>query len=84
MTRPTAARLKSAPPSSPGHPDVSAENAARAALESRAGRTLTDMEWAQARARLLEFATILRSWDQKAKSGNSRLDNVEVLCPRDR
>ena len=32
------------------------------------------MEWAQARAKLLEFATILRSWDQKAKSGNSRLE----------
>ena len=74
MTRPAAARLKSASPNSPGHPDVSAKNAARAALESRA----------QARARLLEFATILRSWDQKAKTGNSRLDNVEVLCPRDR
>jgi hypothetical protein len=39
------------------------EAAARAALELRAGCGLTDAEWAAARARLLEFAGILRDWD---------------------
>jgi len=60
------------------------ENAARGAFESRAGRKLTDAEWGQQRARLLEFVTILLGWDQKA--GNTmptRLGNVEVLCQRE-
>lgn len=60
------------------------EDAARAALESSAGRALTDGEWAQQRSRFLRLATILRGWDQKA--GNtmpSRLGNVEVLCQRE-
>ncbi|HYI97282.1 MAG TPA: hypothetical protein VEX68_27330, partial [Bryobacteraceae bacterium] len=41
------------------------EAAAREAFELRAGRTLTDSEWAAARRRLVEFAQILRSWDRK-------------------
>lgn len=54
------------------------ETAARAAIELRAGRALTDAEWAAARARLLEFAGILRGWEGKTKA--SRRGNVEVLC----
>ena len=54
------------------------EAAARAAIELRAGRALTDAEWAAARARLLEFAGILRDWDRKTTA--SRRGNVEVLC----
>jgi len=40
------------------------EAGARAAFERRAGRNLTDTEWAAVRGRLLEFARILRTWDQ--------------------
>ena len=37
------------------------EFVARAALERASGK-LSDVEWEQARARLLEFASILRGW----------------------
>ena len=57
------------------------ETAARAALELRAGRALTDTEWAQMRARLLEFAGILPSWDRKPPA--SKRGNVEVLCQQE-
>ena len=48
------------------------EDTARAALDLRAGRALTDVEWARVRVRLLEFATILRAWDEQAKTPESR------------
>jgi len=54
------------------------EAAARAAIELRADRTLTDAEWVAMRSRLLEFAGILRDWDRKTTA--SRRGNVEVLC----
>jgi hypothetical protein len=57
------------------------EVAARAALELRAGRSLTDAEWAAAGARLAEFVGILRLWDRKTTT--FRRGNVEVLCPRE-
>jgi hypothetical protein len=41
------------------------EEAARAAVELRADRAFTDSEWAAARARLLDFADILRSWEKR-------------------
>jgi hypothetical protein len=41
---------------------------ARAAIELRAGRNLTNVEWARASARLLEFVSILRAWKQQAKA----------------
>jgi len=41
-----------------------AEEAARAAIGSQMGRTLSDEEWARMRGRLVEFARILRSWIQ--------------------
>jgi hypothetical protein len=54
-----------------------------AALDLHAGRALTKAEWMVARARLLEFATILRGWDQKAKNGESEFGSVEVPCLRE-
>lgn len=56
------------------------EAAARTAIELHAGRALTDAQWAAARARLLEFADILRDWDRKTAA--PRRGNVEVLCQR--
>jgi hypothetical protein len=50
------------------------EDSARAALGSLIGRELTDEEWTRAKARILEFARILRSWDRKAKSDQSKPD----------
>lgn len=44
----------------------SCEDAARASLDLRSERALTDTEWEGARASLIEFVTILRSWEQKA------------------
>ena len=46
------------------------EAAARAALEMRLGRAITDPEWAAARRRLLEFISILRGWDQQTRLAN--------------
>lgn len=57
------------------------EVAARAALEPGAGRRFTDAEWAAMRARLLEFADILRVWDRKTTA--SERGNVEMLWERE-
>ena len=46
----------------------SGEDAARAALDSRAGRTLSDADWADAKDRLLEFFAILRGWDRSTRT----------------
>jgi Rieske Fe-S protein len=54
------------------------EAAARSAIETHAGCALTDAQWAAARARLLEFAGILRDWGRKTAA--LRRGNVEVLC----
>jgi len=59
------------------------ENGARAALDSYAGRALSDAEWIRARTRLLEFTNVLRSWDNKTKKTQPKVDNVEVLCQRE-
>lgn len=48
-------------------------NAARAALEKQVGRTLNDLEWDRARARLLEFASILRQWQDEVNRDDSAL-----------
>jgi hypothetical protein len=58
----------------------SCEGAARAALDSRAGRTLTDADWAAAKDRLLEFFHILREWDRNARAMNRDLVMCEVPC----
>jgi hypothetical protein len=52
------------------------EHAARAALSSGLGRDLTDVEWRRARARVLEFVTILRAWDRKALTGEAEVDKA--------
>lgn len=56
------------------------ENEARLELVSRAGRPLTDVEWARMRSRLLELAAILREWDVKARRSRPRLGTVETPC----
>jgi hypothetical protein len=56
------------------------EGGARAALDSRAGRTLTDAGWAVAKDRLLEFFHILRGWDRKARAVSRDLVMCEVPC----
>jgi hypothetical protein len=53
------------------------EIAVRIALELRAGRSLTDAEWARARSKLAEFVNILRAWEGKTTTSNG--GNV-VLC----
>ena len=40
------------------------EAAARAEFELRAGRPIRDAEWEATKARLVEFARMLRSWHQ--------------------
>jgi hypothetical protein len=58
----------------------SGEGAARAALDSRAGRTFTDADWAAAKDSLLEFFNILRGWDRKARVVSRDLVMCEVPC----
>ena len=41
------------------------QSAARVVLEACAGRTLSDLEWDRAGARLLDFVSILRDWHRK-------------------
>jgi hypothetical protein len=56
------------------------EGAARAAHDAIYGRKLNDSEWAQSRARMLKFATILREWESGTPRVKSIPGNVEVLC----
>ena len=58
----------------------SCEGAARAALDSCTGRTLTDADWAVAKDRLLEFFTILSGWDRSARTVSRDLVRFEVPC----
>jgi hypothetical protein len=58
----------------------SCEVEAREALDLRAGRTLTDADWAAAKDRLLEFFTILREWDRKTRAVSRDLVMYEVPC----
>jgi hypothetical protein len=48
-----------------------AEVAARRALDLLARRTLTNAEWSRARAKLLEFISILRAWDRQPSTAES-------------
>ena len=57
------------------------EAAARTVIELQARRALTDAQWAAARARLLEFAGILRVWDREMTT--CKRGNVETLCQRE-
>jgi hypothetical protein len=47
------------------------ERRARVAFEEYAGRPLSDMEWEQARARLVELVSLLRIWYLGFTSGES-------------
>ena len=67
-------------PESFGSRPNSGEGAARAAFDSRAGRTLTDADWAVAKDRLLEFFHILRGWERKARAVSRDLVMCEVPC----
>jgi hypothetical protein len=58
------------------------ETAARAAFELRADRQLSDAEWADMRAKLLEFAGILRTWERATT--RPRRGKVEVICLQER
>ena len=49
------------------------EAAARAAIEARGGRPISDLEWGHARGRLLEFVLVLRAWHAESKTGESEL-----------
>jgi hypothetical protein len=64
-------------------PPESSEGAARSAFDSRAGRTLTDSDWAVAKDRLLEFFAILRGWDRRARTVSRDLIMCEVPCLRE-
>lgn len=57
------------------------EAAARGAIELRADRPLTEAEWSAARARLLDFGAILRTWEPTTTA--PRRGNVEVLCQQE-
>jgi len=45
----------------------SAEQVARAIIEQRCGRQLTDGEWAKQRRRLIEFIRTLARWDMEQR-----------------
>lgn len=60
------------------------ERDARAAVDLRAGRALSDVEWVRARAKLLEFVTILRRWDRQAKTKKPGVDKVGMMIRRRR
>jgi hypothetical protein len=64
-----------------GQPDrrhAKPETVARASIESQMGRTFDDLEWMRARARLLEFARILRDWGQRANMTKSQLREAQL------
>jgi hypothetical protein len=44
------------------------EERARAAYEAAVGRSLSDTEWEETRAKLINFTKILRNWEKNATS----------------
>ena len=44
---------------------ATAEEAARAAMDERNGKPLTDQEWTTYKARLLAYVRLLKSWERK-------------------
>jgi len=67
-----------------GGPSRVLEAAARASLDLDAGRSFSDLEWAEARSRLLDFGLILRSWDRRATNPEPELGNVDAICQPER
>jgi hypothetical protein len=62
------------PEACPGRHEISAR-------ASFASHVFTDSEWARARVRLLEYATILHAWDRKATVGESGRGDGDVILP---
>jgi hypothetical protein len=52
------------------------ERSARVALEERVGHPLSEMEWEQARARLVELVSLLRVWYLGFTSRESKSDEA--------
>jgi len=48
-----------------GRPASEKEKAARVAVQACVGRPLGDREWDRARSNLLEYVSILRSWQER-------------------
>ena len=57
------------------------EGAARAALEDRYGRPLSDAEWKSAKRDLLAFVRLLAEWDGRAGDRNGSGNSSGVLGP---
>ena len=62
-----AAARSTVPRTEPGTPSRR-EGAARAALEDRYGRPLSDVEWQSAKRDLLAFIRLLAEWDSRARN----------------
>jgi hypothetical protein len=60
----------------------SLEDAAREAVALQAGKQLTDEQWRRARARVVEFASILRSWQRLDNAMQSPADRVAMRQSR--
>ena len=58
---------------------IRSEKAARDTLNVHIGRDTSDAEWTRARARLLEFVTVLRSWDLPVETDESEVGNVILI-----
>jgi hypothetical protein len=56
----------------------SLEDAARDAVAQQAGKQFTDEEWQRARVRVVEFASIVRSWHRQDKVMQSEADRVAI------
>ena len=52
------------------------ETAARAELEIRVGRRISDVEWASARSWLIEFTRILCSWHRQLRSHEANVIEI--------
>lgn len=55
------------------------ENAARGALAAVTGKSPTDESWERARARLLQFVSILRTWQRAADVEQLRAAEVSRM-----
>jgi len=57
------------------------EAAARAAIEERRGRSLTEPEWARTRENLRQLARLLRAWELPADSrGGTYWESDQALA----
>jgi len=59
------------------------ETAARVELEKTGGRALSAQDSGRALERLLEFAKIVRAWDQNSRKDSTHLGNVNDVCQRE-